>query len=151
MKLRVTLVLAVMLTLAIGWLAGSHLAVGQNAPSGPQMKKWKQGAGWGWVWGKEDEVGSLNEMTDTSRAAALRLAQSGKVYDLGVSYSRRSYKWPGHSPGEIMSFRSPGGESAQKDRPAAAKIWQGIVTLYSDKAWAKDLVDQAAAKIAEKD
>jgi kynurenine formamidase len=54
-------------------------------------------------------------MTDESRAAALRLAQQGKVYDLGITYSRRSYKWPGHSPGEIISFRSPGGEEAQKD------------------------------------
>ena len=40
---------------------------------------------------------------------------SGKVYDLGITYSRRSYKWPGHSPGEIISFRSPGGEAAQKE------------------------------------
>src|SRR5262245_58530853 len=38
---------------------------------------------------------------------------------------------------------------AAKDRSAAAKIWQGIVTLYSDKAWAKDLVEQAAANLAE--
>jgi eukaryotic-like serine/threonine-protein kinase len=40
---------------------------------------------------------------------------------------------------------------AAKDRPAAAKIWQGIVTLYSDKAWAKDLVEQAQAQLAEKE
>jgi kynurenine formamidase len=54
-------------------------------------------------------------MTDQSRSAALRLAAQGKVYDLGITYSRRSYKWPGHSPGEIISFRSPTGENAQKD------------------------------------
>ena len=29
--------------------------------------KWSQGAGWGWVWGEDDEVGALNEMTDASR------------------------------------------------------------------------------------
>ena len=101
--------------LVAGWLAGSHFAVGQNTPAGPQMKKWKKGTGWGWVWGPQDELGAMNELTDASRAAALRLAQTGKVYDLGITYSRRSYKWPGHSPGEVMSFRSPGGETAQKE------------------------------------
>jgi eukaryotic-like serine/threonine-protein kinase len=40
---------------------------------------------------------------------------------------------------------------AAKDRAAADKIWQGIITLYSDKAWAKDLVEQAKANLAEKD
>jgi serine/threonine-protein kinase len=38
---------------------------------------------------------------------------------------------------------------AAKDRAAAQKIWQGIITLYGDKAWAKGLVEQAAAKLAE--
>ena len=37
------------------------------AAEAPSMKKWEKGKGWGWVWGKEDEVGALNEMTDTSR------------------------------------------------------------------------------------
>jgi serine/threonine-protein kinase len=38
---------------------------------------------------------------------------------------------------------------ATKDRPAARQIWQGIVTLYGEKSWAKDLVEQAAANLAE--
>ena len=83
--------------LFIGWLAGSRFATGQNESAA--AKGWKRGTGWGWIWGKDDEVGSLNAMTDASRAAALRLAERGKVYDLGITYSRRSYKWPGHSPG----------------------------------------------------
>jgi kynurenine formamidase len=82
------------------------------------LKKWQKGKGWGWVWGKDDEVGALNEMTDASRLAALRLAATGKTYDLGVTYDRTSYKWPGHSPGEIITFRSPEGVSRQKDLPA---------------------------------
>src|SRR4029453_10705085 len=114
---RVRLMLIGFCILAAGWLAGSHFAAGQNSASSPQLKKWKKGVGWGWVWGKDDELGAMNELTDASRAAALKMAQTGKVYDLGVTYSRRSFKWPGHSPGEIMSFRSPGGESAQKDMP----------------------------------
>jgi serine/threonine-protein kinase len=34
---------------------------------------------------------------------------------------------------------------AGSDRAAAEKIWHGIVTLYSDKPWAKDLVAEAQA------
>jgi kynurenine formamidase len=81
------------------------------------MKKWVQGRGWGWVWGAEDEVGALNEMTDQSRAAALRLASQGKVYDLGLPYDRNSYRWAGHNPGEIISFRTPEGVARQQDLP----------------------------------
>jgi kynurenine formamidase len=94
--------------MCFGWLAA-----GQQS----QMKKWQKGKGWGWVWGKEDEVGALNEMTEGSRLAALRLVEQGKVYDLGVLYDRTSYKWPGHSPGEVISFRTPEGVKRQGDLP----------------------------------
>ncbi len=96
-------------------LAAACATVAQ--PSGP-LKKWQKGKGWGWVWGPQDEVGALNEQTDASRLAALRLATRGKVYDLGVLYDRTSYKWPGHSPGEIISFRTPEGVKRQGDIPA---------------------------------
>jgi kynurenine formamidase len=81
------------------------------------MKQWTKGKGWGWVWGPEDEVGALNEMTDQSRMAALSLVKQGKAYDLGLPYDRSSYKWPGHSPGEIITFRSPEGVERQQDLP----------------------------------
>ena len=80
--------------------------------------KWQKGKGWGWAWGKQDEVGALNEMTDTTRLAAFRLIKQGKTYDLGVLYDRTSYKWPGHNPGEIISFRTPEGVKRQGDLPA---------------------------------
>jgi kynurenine formamidase len=79
---------------------------------------WVKGKGWGWIWGKDDQVGSLNAMTDTSRAKALALAKKGEVYDLGMTYSRYSYKWPGHSPGEILTFRSPDGIDRMHDKDA---------------------------------
>src|SRR5918994_5521971 len=69
------------------------------------------------VWGPQDEVGNLNELTDATRLAALKLVTQGKVYDLGLPYDRYSYKWPGHGPGEIISFRSPLGVRSQKDLP----------------------------------
>ena len=104
--------LAILLA-GIGLAFLANHAVAQDAG----MKKWTQGKGWGWVWGPEDEVGALNEMTDASRLAALRLVTQGKTYDLGLPYDRQSYKWPGHSPGEIITFRSPEGVKGQKDLP----------------------------------
>lgn len=101
--------------------AGLGLAVCATATSAAAqdagMKKWTQGKGWGWVWGPEDEVGALNEMTDASRLAALRLATQGKAYDMGLPYARDSYRWPGHNPGEIISFRTPEGVARQRDLP----------------------------------
>ena len=101
------------------------------------LKKWKQGTGWGWVWGADDEVGSLNEMTNASRLAALRLAATGEVFDLGVTYDRSSYKWPGHSPGEIMTFRSPEGVRRQGDFPPhkaslRQTTWHSCALFMSD-------------------
>ncbi|MBD0271052.1 MAG: hypothetical protein ICV73_03895, partial [Acetobacteraceae bacterium] len=92
------------LLLAAGLLgAAASVVPPPAAAQDAGMKRWKQGTGWGWVWGPEDEVGALNEMTDASRAAALRLATQGKSYDLGLPYDRNSYRWPGHNPGEIIS------------------------------------------------
>src|ERR687896_2089952 len=92
-------------------------AAGNGYAQDGGMKKWSKGKGWGWVWGAQDEVGNLNEMTDATRLAALKLVTQGKTYDLGLPYDRYSYKWPGHSPGEIISFRSPHGVRVQKDLP----------------------------------
>lgn len=81
-------------------------------------KGWTKGKGYGWVWGKDDEVGSLNVMSNASRTKALALAKRGEVFDLGVNYSRQSFKWPGHNPGEILSFRSPEGIDRMNDKDA---------------------------------
>ncbi|HEX5104607.1 MAG TPA: hypothetical protein VFV87_12390, partial [Pirellulaceae bacterium] len=37
---------------------------------------------------------------------------------------------------------------AETDRGAAEEIWQGIITLYAGKDWAKDLVEQAQTQFA---
>jgi kynurenine formamidase len=121
--------------IALAFVAGtfcSWLVAGQA----PALQKWQQGKGWGWVWGKDDEVGALNELTDASRLAAMRLVERGKVYDLGVLYDRSSFKWPGHSPGEILSFRSPEGVKRQQDLPALANesrtAWHSAALFISD-------------------
>ena len=77
--------------LAVAVLA---LAAGDGYAQDSGMKKWSKGKGWGWVWGPQDEVGNLNEMTDASRLAALKLVTQGKAYDLGLPYDRYSYNGP---------------------------------------------------------
>jgi kynurenine formamidase len=111
----------------------------ENPDDAPMPKGWQKGKGWGWIWGKDDEVGSLNAMTDVSRAAALGLAKRGEVFDLGLTYSRNSYKWPGHSPGEIITFRSPDGIDRMRDKdapPAAVNpdrvLWHSAALFMND-------------------
>ncbi|GIW89280.1 MAG: cyclase [Isosphaeraceae bacterium] len=118
-------------------LVGAGVVVGISArPSRPEIRGWEKGRGWGWIWGAEDEVGSLNAMTDATRLAALRGVREGKVYDLGLPYSRRSYKFPGHSPGEIMSFRSPEGLERESRQPGGAErpafFWHSNALFLSD-------------------
>lgn len=130
-------------TLLVASLALTLLGLGggPTAPDeGPAAPKgWTKGKGWGWVWGKDDEVGSLNAMTDASRAAALRLAKTGEVFDLGQTYSRRSYKFAGHNPGEVMSFRSPEGMARMQDPDAPPDatnpdkvFWHSAALFLSD-------------------
>lgn len=109
MKNRTTC--ALVAALAFASCVSIAYAIGLNAA----VRGWQKGKGWGWIWGKDDEVGSLNAMTDATRLAALSLVTEGKVYDLGVPYDRNSFKWPGHSPCEVMSFRSPEGVKRQGD------------------------------------
>lgn len=144
--MRLTSLLSVSgLAIAIG--AGMVVAGGRgDAPGGRgqeeggrSIKGWQKGKGWGWIWGKDDEVGALNAMTDATRAAALSLVKKGEVFDLGQTYSRRSYKWPGHSPGEIVTFRSPDGIRRMKDADAPAPslnrdevFWHSAAMFISD-------------------
>ncbi len=133
-------------TLALGMLFFVILAVFSIVPllSRPGaavggIKGWQKGKGWGWIWGPEDEVGSLNAMTESTVKDALTLAKEGKVFDLGITYSRSSYKWPGHSPGEVMSFRTPEGVKRQRDHDfTAASVnpsltgWHSCALFVSD-------------------
>ena len=62
---------------------GNWLVLGQQSG----LKKWQKGKGWGWVWGKDDEVGALNEMTDASRMAS---HQGGRGDPSSASSRRRA-------------------------------------------------------------
>jgi kynurenine formamidase len=114
------------------------LASAGAAPSAPELQKWKKGQGWGWVWGPGDQVGALNEMTDASRRAALAGVAKGRVYDLGLTYDRTSFRAPVHSPGEIITFRSPAGVRRQGDLPgvlrgnASNSLWHSCALFVND-------------------
>ena len=107
----------------LGLSAGAALSMLGAFGGGPaeaqvpsvQPKRWQKGKGWGWVWGAGDQLGNLNELSPELTKKALAHAKTGKVYDLGLMYDRRSFKWPGHSPGEILTFRNQQGEFAQRD------------------------------------
>ncbi len=101
---------------------GRTVASAQVAPaSGARQfgagRRAKAGAGSG---ERMTRSGRSTALTNESRAAALALATRGEVFDLGMTYSRRSYKWPGHSPGEIITFRSPDGVASDERRRRAA-------------------------------
>jgi len=107
------LVAGLTLAFGLGWVLAGWAGQGKSDPKG-----WTKGKGWG-PWGKDDEIGALNAMTPASIKAALALVKQGKVYDLGVNYDSESFKWPGHSPGVILTFRGPEGVKRQKDFKAA--------------------------------
>jgi kynurenine formamidase len=99
---------------------------------------WTKGKGYGWSYGPGDELGALNAITSPAHTlAALRTAKTGKVYDLGVPIDQNSFKWPGHSPTQIMSFRSPAGVKTLKDNSAFANnakgtAWHSCALFISD-------------------
>ncbi len=121
-------------------LAGSTPQSSETQPTAEKkVEGWTQGQGWGWVWGADDEVGSLNAMTNASRAEALALASQGEVFDLGLDFSRRSFKWPGHNPTEVMTFRSPDRIASMKDPDAPPEeinpertFWHSCAVFISD-------------------
>jgi kynurenine formamidase len=108
---------------ALGVSAATVLAlidgpsVAEASGRGVRPEKWQKGKGWGWVWGPDDEVGALNELSPALARKALARAR-GRVYDLGLEYDRRSFKFPGHASGEITTYRSPQGLLLQRDQPA---------------------------------
>ena len=102
-------------------------------------KGWTPGKGYGWVWGKNDELGALNTLGESDVKNAVGLVKQGKVYDMGVTYDRTSYKWPGHSPGEILTFRGPEGVKRQNDNAftsgagnASGTAWHSCALFISD-------------------
>lgn len=109
-----------------------------QVPAASAPKGWTKGKGYGWSYGPGDEVGALNAITSPAHVlSALRSVTTGKIYDLGVPVDQHSFKWPGHSPTQIMSYRSPVGVKTLKDTPAFAAgkrgtAWHSCALFISD-------------------
>jgi kynurenine formamidase len=54
-----------------------------------------QATGWPSPFGHDDQLGMLNHITDATRAAALRLVRSGRLYDLGRVLDENVPAFPG--------------------------------------------------------
>jgi kynurenine formamidase len=114
-------------------------SVAEAGERGVRPKKWQKGKGWGWVWGPRDELGALNELSPALARKALRRAR-GRVYDLGLEYDRRSFKFAGHASGEITTYRSPQGLLLQRDQPdvinpttnSTRTTWASCLNTISD-------------------
>jgi hypothetical protein len=49
---------------------------------------------------------------------------------------------------ELLAARlAEANELAPSDPAAARRVWQGIVRLYGDKEWARELVEQARSRL----
>ena len=46
-------------------------AAAQDSPPEVNPKQWEQGKGWGWVWGDDDQLGNLNELSPELTLKAL--------------------------------------------------------------------------------
>ncbi len=133
------IVAALVGSFALGWTVANPSARGQTKDAAPALKGWTKGKGWSPV-SKDDEVGALNAMSPASVRSALGLVREGKVYDLGVSYDAESFKWPGHNPGVIMTYRGPEGVKRQGDFPPVADpklnpdgvAWHSCALFISD-------------------
>ncbi len=80
------------------------------------VKGWQKGKGYGWVYGNDDQVGALNAIASPAHTlAALRAVKTGRVFDLGMRVDKTSFKWPGHSSVEVITYRSPESVKRQKD------------------------------------
>jgi kynurenine formamidase len=104
-----------------------------------QSGGWAPGRGWGWSWGPDDEAGALNAITPQTRLAALALARSGQVVDLGVTLDRGSFLWGGHVATEVVSYRTPdgirrGGDLAPIGSDPAGLSFRTSMVIISDHA-----------------
>lgn len=82
---------------------------------------WLKNNVWG-KWGKEDEVGALNEVGAEDILRAISYVRKGKIYDLETLRFHGMPVWHGHCGFELLTYGSPMGRrnmSRHSDYPAA--------------------------------
>lgn len=103
------------------------------------LKGWTQGKGFGWVWGPDDTTGALNAILTPERILkSFQSVKTGKVYDLGVPLDQSSYKWPGHSPTSIVSYRGPEGVKRGGDIPGMGEEHPKKLAFHSCALYISD-------------
>ncbi|MDX2150760.1 MAG: cyclase family protein [Bryobacteraceae bacterium] len=98
---------------------------------GAQPRGWQKGKGYGPVYGSQDEVGSLNAINTPAQVLeALRQVKTGRVFDLGVRVANDSFKFAGHAPTQITTYRSP--EGFQRETGQNALAYHSCALFTSD-------------------
>ncbi len=77
---------------------------------------WLTDTAWG-RWGKDDEVGALNELTPADVVRAVSLIKKGKVYDLETERFHGQPVWHGHPGFDLVTYATPTGRRGMTDSP----------------------------------
>ena len=110
----------------------------------PHHELGKELSNWG-RWGDDDEIGTLNFITDEKRVQAAQLVKTGKHFDLGIAFDKDGPFLPGGfriNPVHLMTFlpsdtaRSPDGMISADDMVVmglqAATQWDSLAHVGYD-------------------
>ena len=86
-----------------------------------------------WKYGKNDELGAMNQLTDASVLKAIALIKKGTVYDLETVRFKGMNIWDGHAGYEIISYASPSKRRALKNTDASSQM-----NWYKEGEWMDD-------------
>ncbi len=75
-----------------------------------------------WKWGKDDQRGAMNMLTDESVLRAFSMIKKGRIYDLETERFKGMPVWPGHCGFEVVSYASPLGRMNMKETGADPSI-----------------------------
>lgn len=91
---------------------------------------------WG-KWGKDDEIGALNEVSPADVVNAVSFIKKGKIYDLETERFKGMPVWPGHCSFEMLTYASPMGRRNMKNsRYDPAFSW------HAKGGWLEENVNQ---------
>jgi kynurenine formamidase len=82
----------------------------------------KRLSNWG-RWGSNDRIGTLNHITPQRRAAAAKLARSGRIFDMGLDFSPKGIQVGGglrSNPIHLMSLTPLDNDKSRHDKLLAA-------------------------------
>ena len=118
----VIVLVIMMVGITCGWSADQY---GKNIdPKWMTENRWDK-------WGRDDQMGALNEVTPQMILDAIKLIKEGKVYDLETVRFKGMPVWPGHSGWELLPYASPvGRQNMTKDG-----FYESKYTFYGKGGW----------------